>query len=86
MPLCLTRSRWKSGTHNFPAWAPISIAPSDRNLELAVIDGGGVHVFTSPCCRILDGWCDAETKQGIGVEPTHWREWEKARYTASIAD
>ena len=30
-------------------WQPISTAPYDRNLELAVIDHGGEHVLVFPC-------------------------------------
>ena len=36
-------------------WKPISIAPFDRNLELAVIDRDGPHTFVFPCRRILGG-------------------------------
>ena len=57
-------------------WTSISIAPpSDRDLELAVIDRDGPHTLVFPCRRILSGWAKVETKQRIDVRPTHWREW-----------
>ncbi len=56
-------------------WQPISTAPFDRDLELAVIDSGGPHVLVFPCRRILAGWVNAEAKSRIDVQPTHWREW-----------
>jgi hypothetical protein len=58
-------------------WAPISTAPFDRDLELAVIDRDGEHKLVFPCRRILGGWIDAETKKRMEVHPTHWREWQK---------
>jgi len=58
-------------------WEPISTAPFDRDLELAVIERGEVHALVFPCRRILSGWVNAETKQRIEVYPTHWREWRK---------
>lgn len=57
------------------AWQPISTAPFDRDLELAVIDYDGTHALAFPCRRILGGWSQAETKERIDVHPTHWREW-----------
>jgi hypothetical protein len=77
MPACMRREPWKrlSGRQNFPMWHPISIAPFDRNLELAIIDSSGVNAFFLPCCRILWGWCDAKTRRRVDVKPTHWREW-----------
>ena len=56
-------------------WKPISIAPFDRNLELAVIDRDGPHTLVFPCRRILSGWAKVETKERIDVLPTHWRAW-----------
>ena len=57
-------------------WLPISTAPFDRDLELAVIDGDGPHVLVFPCRRVLHGWIKAQTRQTIEVHPTHWREWQ----------
>lgn len=58
-------------------WLSISSAPFDRDLELAVIDGGGVHALVFPCRRVLGGWLNAEITERIDVRPTHWREWVK---------
>jgi hypothetical protein len=56
---------------------PISIAPFDRDLELAVIDRDGPHALVFPCRRILGGWIKVESKEQIDVRPPHWREWAK---------
>jgi hypothetical protein len=56
-------------------WHPISSAPFDRDLKLAVIDYDGPHALVFPCRRILCGWISAETKERIDVHPTHWRGW-----------
>jgi hypothetical protein len=55
-------------------WQPVSGAPVDRWLELAVIDQT-THRLVFPCCRAADGWIDARTRHRIDVAPTHWREW-----------
>ena len=65
-------------TDNFMmVWKLISSAPLDRDLELAVINSDGTHALSFPCRRILDGWIDAETREGLDLQPTHWREWDK---------
>ncbi len=58
-------------------WQPISSAPFDRDLELAVLDGDGVHALAFPCRRTLGGWTKAESRRHIDVRPTHWREWRE---------
>ncbi len=60
-------------------WQPIASAPFDRDLELAVINYDGVHALAFPCRRILRSWMNAETKQRIDVQPTHWRQWAHPR-------
>jgi len=56
-------------------WKPIEIAPFDRDVELAVIDGAGVHALTFLCRRVFGGWVQAETKKRLYyLSPTHWRE------------
>ena len=60
-------------------WQPIATAPFDRDLELAVINYNGTHMFVFPCRRILGGWMKAETNTPIIVYPTHWREWHNPR-------
>ena len=57
------------------AWRPVSTAPFDRELELAVIGSNGTHSLAFPCRRVLGGWIDARTNQQIELAPTHWREW-----------
>jgi hypothetical protein len=56
-------------------WQPVSTAPFDCDLELAVRDGGELHVLVFACRRILSGWAKAATKERICVNPTHWRRW-----------
>ena len=56
-------------------WQPISIAPFDCDLELAVRDGGEVHILVFACRRIIGGWVMTATKERICVNPTHWRHW-----------
>jgi hypothetical protein len=56
-------------------WQSISIAPFDRDLELAVRDGGELQVLVFPCRRILGGWVKAATKERVCISPTHWRHW-----------
>jgi hypothetical protein len=58
-----------------PVWQPITNAPFDRDLELAVLDRDGPHALVFACRRILSGWVNAETNQRIDVRPTHWRAW-----------
>lgn len=61
---------------NESMWQPISTAPFDRDLELAVMDGDGVHALVFPCRRILTGWTKSATKERVDISPTHWRTWE----------
>ena len=56
-------------------WQPISSAPFDRELELAVIDREGPHALVFPCRRVPSGWINAHTDVRIDVRPTHWRPW-----------
>ena len=63
-------------------WEPVTKAPFDCDLELAVIDHGDTHALVFPCRRILGGWMNAETKERIDVRPTHWRHWGEQRATA----
>ncbi len=56
-------------------WQPISTAPFDRDLVLAVIDDEGPHEVAFPCRQIPGGWLNAESKKWVPVRPTHWREW-----------
>jgi hypothetical protein len=56
-------------------WLPADEAPFDRILEIAVIKGVTPHALAFACRRILGGWMDAETRERLKVQPTHWREW-----------
>lgn len=56
-------------------WNPISSAPSDRSLELAVIDNDGVHALVFPCEKASAGWKNAVTGARVDIRPTHWRAW-----------
>ena len=58
-------------------WQPVSVAPFDRDLEIAVINSAIPHALAFPCRRILGGWMDATTKDRLEVQPTHWREWSR---------
>ncbi len=60
-------------------WEPISTAPLDRDLELAVMDRDGAHALIFPCRRSLGGWINTQTGKAIDVRPTHWREWDAKR-------
>jgi hypothetical protein len=59
-------------------WQPISNAPVDRDLELAVIDDDGPHVVVFPCRRELTGWIKSATGERVDVSPSHWRLWALA--------
>jgi hypothetical protein len=56
-------------------WQPITSAPFDRDLELAVLDEDGEHALVFPCRRILNGWMKKESGERLDVRPTHWRAW-----------
>jgi hypothetical protein len=58
-------------------WQPVSTAPFDRDLQLAVIDEDGPHALVFPCRRILGGWTKAESQERVAVHPTHWRQWDQ---------
>jgi hypothetical protein len=55
-------------------WQPISTAPFDRDIEIAVLDKDGAHALVFPCRRVLHGWVRAESNEQIDVRPTHWQE------------
>jgi hypothetical protein len=56
-------------------WQPISTAPYNRDIELAVIEGLDTHALVARCRRTTGGWINAGTGKRIDVHPTHWREW-----------
>lgn len=61
--------------HEGSVWQPITTAPFEREIELAVIDSDGPHALVFPCRRVADGWVNADTEERIYVRPTHWRPW-----------
>jgi hypothetical protein len=63
-----------------PVWEPISAAPYDRDLEVAVVENGHVHPLVFACRRIPDGWIKASTSERVVVSPTHWRPWPTNSY------
>ena len=50
-------------------WQPISSAPFDRDLELAVVDKREHHALVFPCRRISDGWIECRIKKADRREP-----------------
>jgi hypothetical protein len=67
-------------------WKAIDTAPFDRDVELAVIDGAGVHALAFPCRRVFGGWVNAETKKRLYyLLPTHWRDRSAASVPATLA-
>ena len=61
---------------NEAVWEKIAIAPYDRDLELAVIEGNHVHALVFACRRTADGWIKVPSRERIAVNPTHWRPWQ----------
>ena len=58
-------------------WQPISTAPFDCDLELAVLDQDGPHALVFACRRIPSGWMKSATRERLDVHPTHWRRWDE---------
>ena len=50
-------------------WQPVSSAPSDRDLELAVVDKDEHHALVFPCRRISGGWVECRIKEADRREP-----------------
>ncbi len=64
--------------HSLPEkWLPISIAPSDADLEVCVMDKNEIHALVFPCRKNGTEWVDASTKKRIDIQPTHWRKWNE---------
>ena len=60
-------------------WLPVSIAPSEIDLEVCVMDGHETHALIFPCRKNGIEWVDAATKKAIDILPTHWRKWDENR-------
>jgi hypothetical protein len=56
-------------------WLPVSIAPTDADLEVCVIDKNGIHTLIFPVQKCGTQWVDAGTKTLVDIEPSHWRKW-----------
>jgi hypothetical protein len=61
--------------HPAREWLPIATAPSDRALEVCVIDKSGAHALVFPCRKNGADWVNATTNKWIDIQPTHWRLW-----------
>jgi hypothetical protein len=60
-------------------WLPVSIAPSDSDLEVCVIEAGEVYALIFPCRKQGIDWVDPSTKKRVDIAPTHWRRWADKR-------
>jgi hypothetical protein len=60
-------------------WLPVSIAPSDTDLEVCVMNNREIHALVFPCRKNGTAWVDVLTKQRIDIHPTHWRKWTEKR-------
>jgi hypothetical protein len=60
-------------------WLPVSIAPSDADLEVGVMDKRDIHALVFPVRKIGTDWVNASTKKRIDIQPTHWRKWTDSR-------
>lgn len=57
-------------------WLPVASAPSDRELEVCVLDYDGmVHALMFPCHRDGSEWVDHAGSKHLDIQPTHWRRW-----------
>jgi hypothetical protein len=56
-------------------WNPITSAPFERDIELAVLDQNGEHLVAFACRRGADGWLTARSNRPVDIHPTHWRQW-----------
>jgi hypothetical protein len=66
--------------HSLPdKWLPVSIAPSDADLEVCAMDKLGFHALVFPVRKSGTEWVDSSTKARIDILPTHWRKWSEDR-------
>jgi hypothetical protein len=61
------------------SWLPVSIAPSDADLEVCVLDKDGFHALVFPVRKSGTSWIDTKTKKPVDIVPTHWRKWGEGR-------
>jgi hypothetical protein len=67
-------------------WQPVSSVPLERDIEVAVVEGGDIHALVVCCRRVPDGWINAATGRRIDVNPTHWRKWQERGAAKSEKD
>lgn len=69
-----------SGIYSLPEkWLPISIAPSDADLEVCVMDKSDIHALVFPVCKKGTDWISVVTHDRVDIEPTHWRLWKECQ-------
>ena len=71
-----------SNCSSMERWRPVTTAPFDQDLELAVLERGDAHALVFPCRRAEDGWTNAQSGRRVEVNPTHWREWSNGQRRA----
>lgn len=60
-------------------WLPVSVAPTDEDLEVCVMDYDGILLALAyPCHKKGAEWVDATNKKHIDIQPTHWRKWAES--------
>jgi hypothetical protein len=64
-------------------WNPITSAPFERDIELAVLDQNGEHLVAFACRRGAEGWLSARSNRPVDIRPTHWRQWRERSETAA---
>ena len=57
-------------------WQPVITAPYGADLEVAVINGNGLHAVVFPCRRGVYGWINAASGASVEAHPSHWRAWD----------
>jgi hypothetical protein len=67
--------------HSLPQeWLPASIAPSNGELEICILDFDGlVHSLAFPCRKVGAEWFDGSGTKHPDIQPTQWRKWTEYR-------
>jgi hypothetical protein len=84
--LIYLNAEWMLIRQHEKMWNPITSAPADRDIELAVLDQEGQHALVFPCRRIASGWMNAQSGERLDVRPTHWRDWAGSGNAANDAN
>jgi len=64
-------------TPDFPAlgpWQPIATVPPNREIEVAILDRAGYHVFAFCVRRTEAGWAIDDIGGIVPIDPTLWGE------------